>query len=75
MRRNRTVPSHRPVGFADGHPALIDAKAQPPIIRAGAHLPRIGLTEWFLLATWGDSEDQVAAGIDPAAPATLVQMR
>src|SRR6266853_4484032 len=39
MRRNRTVPSHRPVGFADGDPALTLLNRRPVVNRAGAHPP------------------------------------
>jgi hypothetical protein len=56
MRRNLTVPSHRPVGFADG----------------AAHLPGDWIFEKSLLATLRVDEDKVAAGLNPAAHATLV---
>jgi len=85
MRRNRTVPSarkreqdrtyrlHRPVGCADGDPALIPVLSTRRFTRAGAHLPGIGFAELPLLATSGEIRAQVAAGLNPAGPATLVR--
>jgi hypothetical protein len=85
MRRNQTVPSarkrvqdgtyrlHRPVGFADGDPALIPIQSPRRVTRAGAHPPGIGFTESALLATRGAVCDHVAAGLNPAAPASLVR--
>jgi hypothetical protein len=51
MRRNLTVPSHRPVGFADGP----------------AHLPAVWISRRVLMTTHGDIKNKVAAGINPAA--------
>jgi hypothetical protein len=45
---------HRPVGFADGDPALIELDSRLAINRAGAHPPRDGIIERVLLAVTGD---------------------
>ena len=55
MRRNRTVPSHRPVGFADG--LLIFPGSD---FRNSSSSPR-----------FGGELNKVAAGMNPAAVATL----
>jgi len=68
------VSSHRPVGFADGHPALMTAwMLDPSMARAGALLPVYGwdLLKKSLEATFGRPGRQVAAGVNPAARATL----
>jgi CO/xanthine dehydrogenase Mo-binding subunit len=55
------VPSHRPVGFADG-------AALPPVYRWDV------FDDQFLHAKTGDEKDKVMAGETPANPAALVSL-
>jgi hypothetical protein len=58
MRENQTVFPHRRVGSAE----------------AAAPIPGMGFFEMSLLATHGWRENKVTAGLNPADPATLVQV-
>jgi hypothetical protein len=71
------VPSHRPVGFADGDPALISRASSRATGRDGALFPVYG---WDFLSIGCSSRrlvvptGKVMAGETPANPATLVRL-
>jgi hypothetical protein len=69
------VPSHRPVGFADGDPALTARQSRRVFDRAGA-LPPVYGWDFFTIGLssprLGEAENKVMAGETPANPATPV---